>query len=517
MGFLSNRLGVQALSLEDPAQPLLPPSALFESLGLGRSDAGVMINVTQAMRITTAQSCIKIISEDLASVGHEILQAMPDGSFQRATTHRLWPLLHDIPNPNLHMTAKVFWGCVLAGQLAWGNGYAWIKRDNAARVIELVPLASGRTAPVIVRGELHYATTQTLNGQAARIDPSDILHFKGLSFDGITGMSPIQTCKNAFGLAMAAEKFGAQLFGSGARASGVLSHPGTLETEAYENLKKSVREWATGENALRPVILEEGMTWQQYSINPDDAQFLETRRFQRSEIACLYRVAMHLLQDLMRATNNNIEHQSLDHVRYCLRPNGVGIEEEVNAKLLRAPFTMEHNLYDLQRGDFASQTQGFQILRNIGTYSTDDILRKLRENPIGEAAGGNIRTVQGAMINLTALLTAGSANDDDAAATSAPDDSQPFDRITPAYRNLFREAGARIERAGKKDASFAEKLVQPLVSSMAQALLALRYGNCELTSRETALIEAVTRVLVAGPVNENAATYACRELAKQLV
>lgn len=492
MGLLSRRLGVQALSLEDPAQPLLPPSALFESLGLGRSDAGVLINEKQAMRITTALSCIKIVSEDLGTTSHEILQHLPDGSVRQALHHRLWPIIHDQPNPN--MSACVFWGALKASTLGWGNGYAWIKRDGAARAVALVPLESGKTSPVRLRGELMYATTQTDTGAVAYLDPANVLHDKYLSLDGITGIGPIQMCKNAFGLAAAAEKYGAQFFANGARATGVLTYPGALETEAYENLNKSLRERMNGENALMPFILEEGLTWQQTSISPNEAQFLLTRQFQRVEIASLYRVAMHLLQDLQRATNNNIEHQSLDHVRHCLRPNAVHLEQEVNRKLLGGPFTMEHNLNDLQRGDFASQTAGLAALRNIGYYSNNDIARALRQNPIPAEEGGDVRVIQGAFINLKALIAGGSEPESGVDTDGAADGSQPFDRITPAYRSMFRDAVGRvINRSG--DGAFARKAFQPIVSSMAQACIALRFGSCDLTKKELALIEGQTAAI----------------------
>src|SRR5580658_7996479 len=185
MGLLSRALGFQNLSVEDPSQPLLPASVMYESLGLGRSDAGVLINEQQALTITTMQACVKIISEDLASNAHEIFQRMPDQSMRLATDHRLWPIIHDEPNPN--MSASVFWGALLASAVGWGNGYAWIKRDRAARVISIVPLKSGRTSPVKVNGELMYATTQTDTGAVAYIDPGDVLHIMGVSMDGIVG------------------------------------------------------------------------------------------------------------------------------------------------------------------------------------------------------------------------------------------------------------------------------------------------------------------------------------------
>ncbi len=402
MGLVSRTLGFRALSLEDPAQPLVPPSALFESLGLGRSDAGVLMNEHQAMRVSTAHICIKVISEDLSSTAHEILQSLSDDSMRTAKEHRLWELLHDQPNP--HMSAMVFWGAFLAAAAGWGNGYAWIKRDKASRVIALVPLKPGLTAPVKLRDQLMYGTTQTTTGQVAYIAPEDMLHVMGVTFDGMVGIGPV-TCMNAFGLAYAAEKFGAQFFGNGARATGIFTYPGVLEDEAHENLKKSLHEIATGETALRPMILEEGLDWKQLTIAPNEAQFLQSRQYQRTEIAGLYRVPLHLVGDLQRATNNNIEHQSLDYIRYCLRPWAVKIEQEVNRKLLGGGYTMEHNFNDLQRGDFASQATAFQALRNIGVYSANDINRAMRRNPIPAEEGGDVRTVQGAMINLKALLS----------------------------------------------------------------------------------------------------------------
>ena len=489
MGLLTNRLGIQALSLEDPAQPLLPYSALFESLGLGRSDAGVMVNEKQAMRVTTAFACVTIISSDLSALPLPVMQRMPDGTVREAAEHPLYDLLQSEPND--YMTSSVFRGAWLASGLGWGNGYAYIRRDGAARARRLEPLASERTSPVLlpvkddkgnVKRKLFYATSATDSGQVIYLDSDDVLHLPGLSYDGYVGMSPIQTCKNAFGLAIAAEKFGAQLFGNGAKASGVLSHPGTLGTEALENLKKSLREIITGENALRPLVLEEGMKWEQVTINPNDAQFLDTRKFQREEIAALYRVPMHLLQSLERATNNNIEHQSLDYIRYCLRPWAVRIEQEINRKLLRAPYFVEHDFNAFQRGDYASQVTGMMQLRLGGVYSANDCFKQLRQNPIPASDGGDIRIAPLNTIPLEQLL--GEADGD-----TAPPDGEPTtdaaggetitdlrrSRVVNAWRRLFRDAIGRIANRKKKDVEAAYRALQPVVASMADAMMAMYF------------------------------------------
>lgn len=500
MGLLTRKLGINMLSLEDPAQPLLPYSALFESLGLGKSDAGVLVNEKQAMRLTTAFACINIISTDLSTIPFGVFQKMPDGSVREATEHRLYGMLHD--QPNSKMSSTTFRGAILASVLGWGNGYAFIRRDKAARPLSLEMLPSDRTCPALVDGQLIYITTATKDGMPESIDPQNMLHITGLTMDGLVGLSPIGTCKNAFGLAIAAEKFGAQFFGNGSRATGVFTHPGELDAEAYENIKKSIREQATGESALRPLILEEGMQWEQMTIAPNDAQFLQTRQFQRVEIAALYRVAMHLLQDLQRATNNNIEHQSLDHLRYTLRPWAVRLEQEVDRKLLSGPFQSQHDFNEFQRGDYASQTAGLQTLRNIGVYSANDCLRVLRQNPIPAAEGGDVRLAPVNMVPLDSLVSG------DAPDPSAPDDETAdsdeglpvTDRgrgaIIQAFRRIFRDAVGRVANRKQHDAQFAYRALQPIVASVAEAILALKFSG-SLMEQDHAVVKEWAEILAA--------------------
>jgi HK97 family phage portal protein len=492
MGILANKLGIQNWSLEDPSQPLLPYSALFESLGLGRSDAGVMVNEKQAMRLSTMFACIKVISEDLSSLPLSIWQRMPDDSVRDAREHKLYPLLHDQPNDN--MTSVTFRAVLIASVLAWGNAFALIRRDKASRARSLQPLAPDKTSAVFTNGKLGFATTQTEDGQPRYIAAEDMLHVIGTSFDGITGLSPVQTCKNAFGLSIAAEKFGAQFFGNGSRATGVVSHPAQLNAEAYANLKKSIREWATGEDALRPIVLEEGMKWEQLSVNPNDAQFLETRQFQRAEIAALYRVPLHLLQDLQRSTNNNIEHQGIDYSKFCLKPLAVKIEQELNRKLLsNGPFFAEHDMNDLSRGDFASQTEGFMVLRNGGVYSANDVLRGMRQNPIPADEGGDVRIVQMANIPLDSLVDwkpGQTAQPGKAAAETSKTDSDGGNPVARAFQRLFRDAVGRVSKREQPDEQFVYRAFQPAVAAMAEAIIAQK-----LSFEQELFVTTYTRAL----------------------
>jgi HK97 family phage portal protein len=353
-------------------------------------------------------------------------------------------------------------------------------------------LPSDKTSPVWFKDRLMYATTATKTGVAEYMEAEDVLHIPGLTMDGYVGLSPIRTCKNAFGLAIAAEKFGAQFFGNGARTSGVLTHPGQLDTEAFENLKKSLREQMSNENAMRPLVLEEGMTWTQASVAPDDAQFLETRQFQRSEIAALYRVPLHLLQDLQRSTNNNIEHQALDYIRYALRPWAIRLEQEINRKLLSGNFYCEHDFNDFQRGDFASQTQGFQLLRNAGVYSTNDVLKALRQNPISAEEGGDVRLAPLNMVNLATLV--GPEGPEQPQDQSEPGEAITDirrERIVATYRRLFRDAVGRVVNRKGADSQFVYRAFQPIVAAMAEAVWAMHLpGEPKLSDVQGAAIQA---------------------------
>jgi HK97 family phage portal protein len=492
MGILSRSLGIQAYSLEDPAQPLLPSSSIFESMGLGRSDAGVLVNERQAMRLSPVFACFKVISEDLSKIPLSVYQRLSDNSVRLATEHRIHSLLHDAPNEI--MTATTFRGALITNALAFGAAYALIQRDRAARVVGLHLLPSDKTAPVFVDGKFGFATTVTSDGQAKWIEPANMLHLVGLTLDGITGFSPVTTCKNAVGIGLAAEKFAAQFFGNGARATGVLTHPSHLDTEAYDNLKKSVREWASGENALRPIILEEGLKWDQITINPNEGQLVETRKFQVEEVARLYRVPLHKLGELSRSTNNNIEHQGIEHNQDALQPWAVKLEQEINRKLLGGSYFAEHDFSELERGDSAAMAQSIQALRNIGLLSTNDGLRKLRMNPITEEEGGNIRTVQGAMIPLTALIhyqppqaaTSLALTEADAERSKLPVSekkagAQP--QIVASYRRLFRDAVGRC-LARQDDAAFVEEAFYPVVASMLEAINESKYGASTLSERD---------------------------------
>jgi HK97 family phage portal protein len=483
MGLLT-RTATKMLTMEDPSQPLLPESLMREFFGIGRSDAGVVVNVEGARRLTTVFGCQKVISEDGSSLPLYIYKRGKNETVSIDRKHRLWNLVCVKPNP--FMDSVSFRAAMLVNVLGWGNAYAWIQRDNSNRPVALRILPSNRTAPKLKDQDgvtvLVYETTATVDGTRRFLDASDVIHLKGLSENGIVGLSPIQVCKNAFGLAIAAEKFGAQLFGNGARASGVLEHPGGLSDEAYANLKKSLLDRLNGENALSPLILEEGMTWKQLSISPDDAQFIATRKFQRSEIAALFRVPMHLLQDLERATNNNIEHQSLDYIRYTLKPWLVKLEQEMFAKLFTSPidadYFLEHDLNDFQRGDWTSLTTGLNTLRNAGTLTTNEVRRKVGMNPLNPEQGGDLILVP---LNTMAIERAMQgdpkqlpAPPDKDGTIVDPDAAPPAQRVAKFRKSMvpaMRDALGRLSVRKEWDQAFAGRTLSAPCEAIMQGVV----------------------------------------------
>lgn len=256
-------------------------------------------------------------------------------------------------------------------------------------------------------GGLYYQYTTT-NGRMVTLLPQDVLHIPGLGFDGIMGYSPIALTKNAIGLGIAAEQYGSKFFGNGAMPSGILTHPSTLKNP------KAVREawqatYGGSGNGGKVAVLEEGMTFHALSIPNNEAQFLETRKFQLEEICRIFRVPLHLVGDLEHATFSNIEHQSIDFAVHTIRPWLARIEQSMNRALFteeeKKTYYVEFNIDGLLRGDYASRMQGYATARQNGWLSANDIRRLEGLNPISEDQGGNLYLINSAMIPVMKAVT----------------------------------------------------------------------------------------------------------------
>jgi len=227
---------------------------------------------------------------------------------------------------------------------------------------------------------------QNGNGPDRTIQAADMIHIPGLGFDGLCGYSVIQQARETIGLALATEAFGAKFFGNGSVSTMIASHPTKLSKQAYDNLKQSLREQTTGANSHGMLLLEEGIKVEKTSIPPDDAQFLETRRFQDIEVCRWFNLPPHKLSELERATFSNIEHQAIEFVTDCLRPWLITWEQELNRKLIRPlertiQFT-EHNVDALLRGDTTSRYAAYAVGRQWGWLSADDVRERENLNPL---------------------------------------------------------------------------------------------------------------------------------------
>ena len=370
----------------------------------GTSGSGKSVTVQSAIQLSTVYACVRVISETIASLPLSIYETVNDGN-EKATDHPLYRLLHD--EPNSEMTSFVFREVMLAHLLLYGNSYSQIIRSGKNQVIGLYPLLPDHMdVDRDSKGNLTYTYT-TSDGKTVSIKPRDVLHIPGLGFDGVMGYSPIALEKNAIGLGIASEEYGSKFFSNGARPSGILTHPNTVKNP------KALREswnsaYGGSSNSNRVAILEEGMKFEPIAIPNNEAQFLETRKFQVDEICRIFRVPPHLVGNLEHATFSNIEHQSIDFAVHTIRPWLVRIEQAMNRALLsdqeKGRFFVQFNIDGLMRGDYKSRMEGYAIGRQNGWLSANDIRALENQNPIPADQGGDAYLVNGNMISISTAM-----------------------------------------------------------------------------------------------------------------
>lgn len=401
MGFLSGLFRAR-----DAPQNRTSGSAY--SFFLGNSTSGKRVNERSAMQMTAVYCCVRILSEAVAGLPLHLYQYTEEGSKEKAMKHPLYFLLHDEPNPE--MTSFIFRETLMTHLLLWGNAYAQIIRNGKGEIIGLYPLMPDRmTVDRDNDGRLYYEyITSTddapINQKTiVRLWPSDVLHIPGLGFDGLVGYSPIAMAKNAIGMAIACEEYGAKFFANGAQPSGVLEHPGTLKDpgrvrESWQNT------FGGSQNAHKVAVLEEGMKYTPISISPEQAQFLETRKFQIDEIARIFRVPPHMVGDLEKSSFSNIEQQSLEFVKYTLDPWVSRWEQSMMRSLLTAEekkqYFVKFNVDGLLRGDYASRMSGYAVGIQNGFMSPNDVRSLENMDLIPDELGGNRYMCNGNMVDI---------------------------------------------------------------------------------------------------------------------
>jgi HK97 family phage portal protein len=383
---------MQFLGRSIQSQGYTGSSLLDFDIALRQSKTGVSVTEQSALTNVAVWSCVRILSETVASLPLFLYQRMERGK-QRAIDHPLYSLLHDRPNPE--MTSFTFRETLMAHLVTWGNAYAEIEYQDD----RLTPKALWPLRPDMMRVERDKQTKQIVYRYSLPADYGQtvlpaykVLHIPGLGFDGIVGYSPITMARESIGLSMGLEEYGARFFSGGATPGGVLEHPAKLSKEAQDRLRSSWNEMHQGlSNQHRIAILEEGMKFNKIGIPLDDAQFLESRKFQKSEIAALFHVPPHMIGDLERATFSNIEEQALEFVVYTMRPWLVRWEQVFNWKLLTAPgddvYFAEFMVDALLRGNIQARYQAYATARQWGWMSANDIRELENQNPID---GGDI-------------------------------------------------------------------------------------------------------------------------------
>ena len=379
------------------------------SFFFGNTSAGKPVNEHTAMQMTAVYSCVRILSETLAGLPLHVYRYNDSGGKEKYLKHPLYKLLHDEPNPE--MTSFAFRETLMSHLLLWGNAYAQIIRNARGEVIALYPLMPNKmTVDRDSKGRLFYLYSRTSDDAPTLGDdsqvylaPSEVLHIPGLGFDGLIGYSPIAMAKNAVGLAIATEEYGAKFFANGAAPGGVLEHPGTIKDP--QKVKESWNAAYQGsQNAHRVAVLEEGMKYQPIGISPEQAQFLETRKFQINEIARIFRVPPHMLADLEKSSFSNIEQQSLEFVKYTLDPWVVRWEQSMCRALLmesEKPIVfIKFNVDGLLRGDYVSRMSGYATARQNGWMSANDIRELENLDRIPAEFGGDLYLINGAMTKL---------------------------------------------------------------------------------------------------------------------
>ena len=380
----------------------------------GGTTAGTTVTERSAMQISAVYACVRVLSEAIASLPLHTYRIESDGSKQKAVDAPIYRILHDEPNPE--MTSYIFRETLMTHLLLWGNAYAQIIRNGRGEVVALYPLMANRMrVDRDENGHIYYeyqvsnSDAPTMKNGTVRLTTADVLHVPGLGFDGLVGYSPIAMAKNSIGMAMATEEYGATFFKNGANPSGILSMPGVVKDP--EKIRKS---WEAGfsgsRNANKVAILEEGMTYTPISISPEQAQFLETRKFQLDEIARIFRIPPHMIGDLEHATFSNIEEQSLEFVTYTLEPWLVRWEQSMNRSLLLSEekdhYFIHFNVDGLLRGDYASRMAGYATGIQNGIFSVNDVRELENMDLLSNEEGGNLHILNG---NVVKLKDAGSA------------------------------------------------------------------------------------------------------------
>lgn len=352
--------------------------------------AGIGVDEQSALKFSPVFAAVRKISETIASLPLHIYKEQDKGK-KKATDHPLYPILH--LKPNAEQTRIQMWEALIAHLLTWGNCYCHIQKNLLGQIIALWPLDPSRmkVKRPDPKGLLVYEYRLTDNGETVNFAPWDILHIAGLGFNGLMGYSVITLAREGIATGMAYEEYAARFFSNNATPAGYLEIPGVVDNDTRKAIREDwYRQHGSVSKSQLIGIIGQGMKFNPLSVKHADAQFLESRKFSVIEVCRWFNIAPHMIFDLERSTNNNIEQQSLESVIYTFRPWCVRIEQAIQTKLIQEPkITVEHRLEGLLRGDTAARTAYYTAGRQWGWLSIDDIRELENMELLGKEKGGD--------------------------------------------------------------------------------------------------------------------------------
>jgi len=458
MGLIDTLRGIFMPQTRDGNLPLGDARPWIDAEILSAPPSGARVTPATALAQSAVYACVRVLSESIASLPWLVYRRDTTGK-TRAINHALYPVLHDNANPE--MPAFEWAELVMYHLSLKGNHYSEIQMNNRGDIRALWPLNPDKmTVWRNSNGELEYR--YRLPNNTVQVMPPDIVfHARGLSDNGITGLSPIAAARNAIGLALATEEFGSRFFSNGARPSAILTYPGKLSEKSTDKIRDSFQTAYGGLiNAQRVAVLEEGMKLETIGIPPEDAQFLQTRKFQIEEIARMYRIPLHMVGVLDNATFSNVEHLGMEFGVHTLRPWATRLEKSALRQLFseqeRARFFTEFLMDGMLRGDTPSRYAAYAIGRQWGWLSADDVRAMENLNDLPDDAGKKYLTP----MNMTNAAQAG----------------QPQPRAARnALRSLVMDAARRVEeRTGNdrnvdKHGKWVEGVIRPIVAAFGEA------------------------------------------------
>ena len=469
-------MGFIARAIEKRASLANPDEFLTRVFGGGESKSGVAVTPDSALTNTAILAGVERLSRAVATLPLMIYRRLPNGGRERDPNHSLWPILHDAPNEEY--TALEFRQFQMASLLMRGNSFSFIERNGAGDTKALWQLRPDQISTERLKGNVIYTWTPA-GGKTRSFTAAQIHHLRGLSRNGLTGLSPIELARESIGLGLAVEEFGARFFSGGLNAGSVLKHPGKLSPEAARRLKDSFDEANSGlSKAHKTVVLEEGTDWTKMSVDPRDAQFIELRKFQIRDGARLFNLQPHLIGDLENATFTNIESQGIEFVVYTLAYWLKMFEQSIHRDLFsdadRKTHFVEFLVDGLLRGDVAARGEFYNKMFQMGALSLNEI--RAREN-LNPRSGGDTFYVP---LNFAAVDKDGTPITHARAGGGAP----PQTRDLPP-KEVRAHDGTAARRALREGFSglFAEATVRVLRAEREQVM---KHAKRQLTQRNEA-------------------------------